>query len=207
MIPRVLIIEAKAGEAILSAYRILTNMSCNYYFATMLNSRDVVKSSTAFCKAHHWVYLENAYIDPILDQFTVPRLGVYTNFQDQENVYLAYYQNEMLKVKQRVDYLIKKVNPTHIVTNCGCISMYNIFIRFCVQKMFDKVFYYAEKPQTTKTDYLAVNELLLKQKIIKHSLSSKEIKEKIKIYKKYYGEDILKLYPNIFTYPEELIKL
>lgn len=201
MIPRILVIEARAGEAVLSAYTFLKSINCNIYIATLINQ----KLTPAFCKENNYVFIENLDIIPIDEKYTTPRLGIYTPYLEQETCYLAYYQKQRVEVQNRVDYLIKRVNPTHILTNIGLVSMYNVFLRSAVSQ-HSNVIYYAEKPYSTKTNYLAVNEIMLKPRLKKISLSPKEISSKLKVYEKFYSNNIITLYPDIMTYPEEIFK-
>lgn len=201
MLPRILVLETYAGDAALAAYHFLKTINGNIYISTLVDQETTIP----FCKAHNWVYVKNAGIVPIQNKYTIPRLGMYTSFKEQENCYLAYYQDQKLAVCNIVSYIIQRVNPTHIITNIGLLNMYNIFVKNCVSNLFKNVIYYVDKPYSLKTDYLAVNEITLKPRIHKGILSPKEINAKLKMYEKFYGTKILEKYPNIMTFPEELL--
>lgn len=202
MRPRILVMETNAGDSVVSAYQFLKNINCNLYIASLFNQEDTKK----YCKYNNHVYIETANIEKIPENCTLPRLGIYTSFAEQENTYLAYYQKEKLDILNIVKYVIDKVNPTHILTNAGLISMYNIYLRSCIAHSFNNVIYYVEKPYYLMNNYTAVNEIVLKPKIKKISLTPKEIANKLKIYKQFFNKKLLTLYPDIMTCTEEFFK-
>jgi hypothetical protein len=200
MKPKLLVLETFFGDACLNAQTFLDKCGCDIYLSTLCGNAEHAELSKKYCKEMAYYFVSNCYIMPMSEEDTTPRLGLYTNLQEQHTCYFQYYLDEYLKVTNCINDIITRVCPTHILVNMGLINMYNVFVKFYISK-YSNVFYYKERPYCLNSNYSCINQVTSLPIFKKFSVTPKSINRKRNLYLQYYTK-YSKLNPNIFALEE-----